>query len=81
MKLILTICVAVSATLVSLGIAAQESDSEPDTEQPTEATEAAPPPQEEQPQTQSSEEDAIVEVFDPSEDLSEDYAVPFPTDI
>ena len=73
------ICILFACTFLAIG--AQESD--PSRDDASEAqTESAAQKQdtEESSQTQKQEETSD-DVFDPSEDISEDYAVPYPTDI
>ena len=64
-----------------ISISAQESDSSGKEASDTQAESAAQNQNTEKKDPPEKQDETSDDVFDPSEDISEDYAVPYPTDI
>ena len=74
-------CIGIAVCIVAAagfgGEAETAKPAEPASEKPVEAAKETPAA----PEAEPNEDDAAAEVFVPSEDISEDFAVPFPVDI
>ena len=73
--------ISVAFTCVLLSIGAQEAESSDEGASDTQTESAAQPEDTEKKDQPERQNETSDDVFDPSEDISEDYAVPYPTDI